>query len=39
VHIALEELQKDIVNGRRDEIIGALRQHLIEIRDRRKSGS
>jgi amino acid transporter len=39
VHIALEELQKNIVNGRRDEIIGALRQHLIEIRDRRKSGS
>jgi amino acid transporter len=39
VHIALEELQKDIVNGRRDEIIGSLRQHLIEIRDRRKSGS
>jgi amino acid transporter len=39
VHIALEELQKDIVNGRRDEIIGALRQHLIEIRDRRKSSS
>ena len=39
VHIALEELQKNIVNGGRDEIIGALRQHLIEIRDRRKSGS
>jgi hypothetical protein len=39
VHIALEELQKNIVNGRREEIIGALRQHLIEIRDRRKSGS
>jgi amino acid transporter len=37
VHIALEELQKNIVNGRREEIIGALRQHLIEIRDRRKS--
>jgi len=39
VHIALEELQKDIVNGRREEIVGALRQHLIEIRDRRKSVS
>jgi hypothetical protein len=39
VHIALEELWKDIVNGRREEIVGALRQHLIEIRDRRKSGS
>jgi amino acid transporter len=37
VHIALEELQKNIVNGRRQEIIGALRQHLVEIRDRRKS--
>src|ERR1700693_3433274 len=39
VHIALEELQKNIVNGRREEIIGALRQHLIEIRARRKSSS
>jgi len=39
VHIALEELQKEIVNGRREEIVGALRQHLIEIRDRRKSVS
>jgi amino acid transporter len=38
VHIALEELRKNIVNGRREEIVGALRQHLIEIRDRRKSG-
>jgi hypothetical protein len=37
VHIALEELRKNIVNGQRQEIIGALRQHLIEIRDRRKS--
>jgi hypothetical protein len=37
VHIALEELSRNIVNGRREEIIGALRQHLIEIRDRRKS--
>jgi hypothetical protein len=39
VHVALEELQKNILNGRREEIIGALRQHLIEIRDRRKSSS
>jgi len=39
VHVALEELQKNIQNGQRDEIIGALRQHLVEIRDRRKSGS
>ena len=37
VHIALEELRKNIVNGQREEIVGALRQHLIEIRDRRKS--
>ena len=34
VHIALEELKKNIVNGRREEIIGALRQHLKEIRAR-----
>jgi amino acid transporter len=39
VHIALDELRKNIVNGRREEIIGALRQHLQEIRDRRKSVS
>jgi hypothetical protein len=39
VHIALEELRKNIVNGRRKEIVDALRQHLIEIRDRRKLGS
>ena len=37
VHIALEELSRNIVNGRRQEIIAALRQHLTEIRDRRKS--
>jgi hypothetical protein len=39
VHIALEELRRNIVNGRRKEIVDALRQHLIEIRDRRKLGS
>src|SRR3984957_1659684 len=39
VHIALVELSKNIVNGRREEIIVALRQHLVEIRDRRKSSS
>ena len=39
VHIALEELRNNIQNGQRDEIIGALRQHLVEIRDRRKSSS
>jgi hypothetical protein len=37
VHIALEELSRNIVNGRREEIIVALRLHLTEIRDRRKS--
>jgi hypothetical protein len=37
VHIALEELRKNIQNGQRGEIIGALRQHLVEIRDRRKT--
>jgi amino acid transporter len=37
VHIALEELRKSIDNGKRAEIIGALRQHLVEIRDRRGS--
>jgi amino acid transporter len=35
VHIALEELRRSIDNGKRAEIIGALRQHLVEIRDRR----
>ena len=39
VHIALEELRKDILNGRREEIVGALREHLKEIRDRRSSAS
>ncbi|HWZ55904.1 MAG TPA: amino acid permease [Verrucomicrobiae bacterium] len=37
VHIALEELRRNIVNGRREEIIGALRDHLKEIRDRRSA--
>ena len=39
VHIALEELRKEIVNGRREEIVGSLREHLKEIRDRRNSTS
>ncbi|HSZ21113.1 MAG TPA: APC family permease, partial [Candidatus Acidoferrum sp.] len=39
VHIALEELRKDIMNSRRQEIVDALRQHLRDIRDRRKSSS
>jgi len=38
VHIALEELRKNIVNGQREEIIDSLRRHLQEIRDRRNSG-
>ena len=37
VHIALEHLHRDIQNGQREEIVVALRQHLTEIRDRRKS--
>jgi hypothetical protein len=39
VHIALEELQKNIQNGQRQEIIGCLRKHLEQIRERRKSVS
>ena len=39
VHIALEELRKNIANGRREEIISALREHLVEIRNRRNSSS
>src|SRR6202163_2117705 len=34
VHIALEELSKDIHDGRRQEIIDALRKHLSDIRQR-----
>ena len=34
VHIALEELSKDIHDGRRQEIIDALRKHLGDIRQR-----
>jgi len=34
VHIALEELSKDIHNGRRQEIVDALRSHLTNIRKR-----
>jgi amino acid transporter len=39
VHIALEELRKSISNGKREEIIGALRQHLTNIRNRQASSS
>ena len=34
VHIALEELRRNITDGRRQEIIDALRKHLTEIRKR-----
>jgi len=37
VHIALEELGRNIHDGRRQQIIGALRQHLADIRLRRAS--
>jgi amino acid transporter len=39
VHIALEELHKNIQNGQRQEIVGSLRQHLSGIRDRRTFSS
>ena len=39
VHLALEELQKDIQNGRRREIVEDLRKHLAEIRLRRASSA
>jgi amino acid transporter len=35
VHIALEELRKDIQDGGRQRIIDALRKHLADIRQRR----
>src|SRR5438876_2890800 len=35
VHFALEELQRDMRNSRRREVIGNLRQHLYKIRNRR----
>jgi len=35
VHIALEELNKDIRDGRRQEIVDDLRKHLASIRERR----
>ena len=37
VHIALEELRKSISDGKRQEIVNALRRHLVQIRDRRDS--
>jgi hypothetical protein len=39
VHIALEELSRNIHDGRRDEIVESLRQHLADIRGRRTSSS
>src|SRR5439155_7334715 len=35
VHFALEELQRDMRNSKRREVIGNLRQHLYKIRNRR----
>ncbi len=35
VHFALEELQRDMSNSKRREVIGNLRQHLYKIRNRR----
>ena len=35
VHVALEELQRDMRNSKRREVIGNLRQHLYKIRNRR----
>ncbi len=35
VHFALEELQDDIKNGRRNDVIDRLRQHLQNIKNRR----
>ena len=36
VHFALEELQEDLANEKRREILTGLRHHLEEIRDRRR---
>ena len=38
-HFALEELQKELVSGRRDEVLVRLEQHLQGIKDRRISQS
>jgi hypothetical protein len=39
VHVALEELRKSIDNGKREEIIESLRQHITLIRERRPPSS
>lgn len=35
VHFALNELQKEIANGKNEEVLGRLRQHLADISSRR----
>jgi hypothetical protein len=35
IHFALGELSKEMQNGRREEIVASLKQHLIEIRQKR----
>jgi len=35
VHFALEELRKELSDSQRQEVVGRLRQHLQEIKDRR----
>jgi amino acid transporter len=37
VHFALEELQQEMMNSEREEVIGRLRQHLQKIKHRRAS--
>jgi len=39
VHVALEELQKDIQNGQRSDVIQVLRKHLSDIRYQRGTKS
>jgi hypothetical protein len=39
IHIALEELRRNIQDGRRQEIIDALRKHLSNIRQRRDTNA
>ena len=35
VHFALEELRKELSDSQRQEVVGRLRHHLQEIKDRR----
>ncbi len=39
VHFALEELRKELSDSQRQEVVGRLREHLQEIKDRRTSQS